>query len=148
MTGNKALLDSNVIIFASKEEIDVELLLSNYDEFHVSMITFMEVYGFELNNPEEEDLINELFANLDITEVNIKIAKQAIIYRKNKIKKIKLPDAIILATAKYLEAELITDDWDDFINIDSSVVIRKLDEYKFQSFRGLIFFLYYHFINI
>ena len=130
MIGNKALLDSNVIIFASKEEIDVELLLANYDEFHVSMITFMEVYGFELNN-EEEDLINDLFANLDITEVNIKIAKQAIIYRKNKIKKIKLPDAIILATAKYLEAELITDDWDDFINIDSSVVIRKLDEYKF-----------------
>ena len=131
MIGNKALLDSNVIIFASKEEIDVELLLANYDEFHVSMITFMEVYGFELNNPEEEDLINDIFANLDITEVNIKIAKQAIIYRKNKIKKIKLPDAIILATAKYLEAELITDDWDDFINIDSSVVIRKLDEYKF-----------------
>ena len=130
MIGNKALLDSNVIIFASKEEIDVELLLANYDEFHVSMITFMEVYGFELNN-EEEDLINDLFANLDITEVNIKIAKQAIIYRKNKIKKIKLPDAIILATAQYLEAELITDDWDDFINIDSSVVIRKLDEYKF-----------------
>ena len=131
MIGNKALLDSNVIIFASKEEIDVELLLANYDEFHVSMITFMEVYGFELNNPEEEDLINDIFANLDITEVNIKIAKQAIIYRKNKSKKIKLPDAIILATAKYLEAELITDDWDDFINIDSSVVIKKLDEYKF-----------------
>ena len=74
--------------------------------------------------------INEIFANLDITEVNIKIAKQAILYRKNKIKKIKLPDAIILATAKYLGAELITDDWDDFVNIDNSIVIKKLDEFR------------------
>ena len=130
MSGSKALLDSNVIIFASKEEVDVELLLSSYDEFHVSMITFMEVYGFEFTNPDEEDLINDIFANLEITEVNIKIAKQAIAYRKNKIKKIKLPDAIILATAKYLEAELITDDWDDFVDIDNSVVIKKLDEFR------------------
>jgi predicted nucleic acid-binding protein len=130
MSGNKALLDSNVIILASKEEVDIELLLSTFDEFHVSMITFMEVYGFEFANSDEEDLINDLFANLDITEVNIKIAKQAIIYRKNKIKKIKLPDAIILATAKFLDAELITDDWDDFINIDNSVVIRKVDEFR------------------
>ena len=130
MSGSKALLDSNVIILASKEEVDVELLLSAYDEFHVSMITFMEVYGFEFANPDEEDLINEIFANLEITEVNIKIAKQAILYRKNKIKKIKLPDAIILATAKYLGAELITDDWDDFVNIDNSIVIRKLDEFR------------------
>ena len=130
MSGSKALLDSNVIIFASKEEVDVELLLSSYDEFHVSMITFMEVYGFEFTNPDEEDLINDIFANLEITEVNIKIAKQAIAYRKNKIKKIKLPDAIILATAKYLEAELITDDWDDFLDIDNSVVIKKLDEFR------------------
>ena len=128
MSGSKVLLDSNVIILASKEE--VELLLSAYDEFHVSMITFMEVYGFEFANPDEEDLINEIFANLEITEVNIKIAKQAILYRKNKIKKIKLPDAIILATAKYLGADLLTDDWDDFVNIDNSIVIKKLDEFK------------------
>jgi predicted nucleic acid-binding protein len=94
------------------------------------MITFLEVYGYEFANSDEEDLINDLFANLDITEVNIKIAKQAIIYRKNKINKIKLPDAIILATAKFLNAELITDDWDDFINIDNSVVIRKVDEFR------------------
>ena len=130
MSGSKVLLDSNVIILASKEEIDVELLLSAYGEFHASMITFMEVYGFEFANPNEEDLINEIFANLELSDVNIKIAKQAILYRKNKIKKIKLPDAIILATAKYLGADLLTDDWDDFVNIDNSIVIKKLDEFK------------------
>ena len=90
----------------------------------------MEVYGFELTEKEEKDLIDEMFGNLDIVEANITIAKQVIIYRKNKIKKIKLPDAIILATAKYLGADLITDDWDDFIGIDNQVVIKNLDEFR------------------
>jgi predicted nucleic acid-binding protein len=42
-----------------------------------------------------------------------------------------LPDAIILATARYLDAELVTDDWDDFKNIDNQVTIQKLDDFKF-----------------
>lgn len=130
MNGSKALLDSNVIILASKQEIDIERLLSEYDEFYTSIITFMEVYGFAFENIAEKDLIDEMFGNLDIIEVNLTIAKQVINYKKGKTKKIKLPDAIILATAKYLGADLITDDWDDFINIDNQVVIRKLDEFR------------------
>jgi predicted nucleic acid-binding protein len=78
----------------------------------------------------KKDLIDEMFGNLEIVEVNIAIAKQVIIYKKNKNKKIKLPDAIILATAKHLGADLISDDWDDFINIDKDVVIKKLDVFK------------------
>jgi predicted nucleic acid-binding protein len=131
MNGNKAILDTNVIILASKNQIDVEKLLNSYDEFYVSVITLMEVYGFEFTNTSEKDLIDEMFANFDVQEVNIAIAKQVIVYRKNKNKKIKLPDAIILATAKHLGADLISDDWDDFINIDSKVVIKKLDEFKY-----------------
>jgi predicted nucleic acid-binding protein len=134
MNGNKAILDTNVIILASKNQIDVEKLLNSYDEFYASVITLMEVYGFEFTNTSEKDLIDEMFANLDIQEVNIAIAKQVIVYRKNKNKKIKLPDAIILATAKHIGAELISDDWDDwddFINIDNKVVIKKLDKFKY-----------------
>ena len=130
MNGSKAILDTNVIIFASKKQIDIEKLLLSYDEFYCSIINFMEVYGFELTEKEEKDLIDEMFGNLDIVEANITIAKQVIIYRKNKLKKIKLPDAIILATAKYLGADLITDDWDDFIGIDNQVIIRNLNEFR------------------
>jgi predicted nucleic acid-binding protein len=131
MNGNKAILDTNVIIFASKKQIDIEKLLNSYDEFYTSIITLMEVYGFDFTNKKEKDLIDEMFGNLGVEEVSIAIAKQVIIYRKNKNKKIKLPDAIILATAKYLGADLITDDWDDFNNIDKDVVVKKLDTFKF-----------------
>lgn len=43
MSGNRALLDSNIIILASKEKIDIEKLFENYDTFFVSIITYMEV---------------------------------------------------------------------------------------------------------
>ncbi len=128
MNGNDSILDSNTIIYASKQEIDVEELLSRYDKFYVSIITYMEVYAYEFTNKTEKDLIDELFDKLEIIEINKTIADQAIIYRKNKTKKIKLPDAVIPASAKYVNADLLTADWDDFQNIDSAVVVKDLDD--------------------
>ncbi|MCU0240478.1 MAG: type II toxin-antitoxin system VapC family toxin [Pyrinomonadaceae bacterium] len=130
MSGTKAILDSNVIIFTTKGIIDVDDLLSKYDKFYTSVISFIEVYAFDFQNSVEKDVADEIFANLEIIDVNQEIADQAIIYRKNKLKKIKLPDAIILASAKYANAELLTDDWDDFQNIDSTVNVRNIDGFK------------------
>ncbi len=130
MNGNDSILDSNTIIYASKQEIDVEKLLSRYDKFYVSIITYMEVYAYEFTNKTEKDLIDELFDNLEIIKINKTIADQAIIYRKNKTKKIKLPNAIILASAKYANADLLTANWDDFQSIDSAVVVEDFDDLK------------------
>lgn len=130
MNGNSSLLDSNTIIFASKQKIDVRKLLSRYDKFYVSIITYMEVYAYEFTDQTEKDLIDELFDSLEIVEISKAVADQAIIYRKNKTKKIKLPDAVILASAKIVNAELLTDDWDDFQNIDSTVTVKDLDDLK------------------
>ena len=130
MSGNKALLDTNCIIFASKQKLDYEKLLLRYDSFYVSIITYMEVYSYDFINTEEKQLVDELFKALEIIDINKSVAEQAINYRKNKTKKIKLPDAIILATAKYIGAALITDDWDDFQEIDSDLLVIKIDDLK------------------
>ena len=130
MNGNKAVLDSNTIIYASKQTIDVEKLLAAYDEFYVSIITYMEVYAYDFENVDEKTLIDELFASLEVVEITRAIADQAITYRKNKSKKIKLPDAIILATTKFLNADLLTDDYDDFQTVDLSVNVLRLDSFK------------------
>ena len=63
-------------------------------------------------------------------DVNKSIATIAIQIRKNKQKRIKLPDAIILATAKFLNLPLLTDDWDDFSNIDETILISNIDFLK------------------
>ena len=130
MSGNKTVFDSNVIIFVSKGKIDLAKLCSKYDKFYVSIITYVEVYAYDFPVQAEKDMIDEIFDNVEIIELNKAVADQAITYRKNKLKKIKLPDAVILATAKYADADLLTDDWDDFQNIDSTVNVIDLDDLK------------------
>jgi len=126
MSGIKVVLDSNVIILMSKGRIDTDKLLEEYDEFWVSVITLMEVYGYDFENQEEKDIIDDFFANIEIMDVDVRIAEKVIEYRKRNNKKIKLPDAIILATASALKAELLSGDWDDFQGFDAQVVLRDL----------------------
>jgi predicted nucleic acid-binding protein len=128
--GMNLSFDCNLIIFFSKGKIDLQKLRSKYDKLYVSIITYMEVYAFELTAQAESDLIDEFFESVEIIEINKEIADQAILYRKNKTKKIKLPDAIILASAKYAKADLLTDDWDDFQNIDSTLNVQDIDDLK------------------
>jgi len=64
--------------------------------------------------------------------VDTAIADIVIDYRTASLKKIKLPDAIILATSKKLHATLLTDDWDDFLNIDNTVKVLSVESYKIK----------------
>ena len=68
MSGNKAVLDSNVIILASKGRIDTDKLLADYDEFYVSIVTYMEVYAYEFDNADEKTLIDELFTIWELSK--------------------------------------------------------------------------------
>ena len=110
MSGNKVVLDTNVIIFASKQLLNIEKFINDFDEFFVSVITYMEVYSYGFSNNNEKKLIDELFKSITIIHINKEIADVAISIRKNKDKKIKLPDAIILATSLFLRIPLLTDD--------------------------------------
>lgn len=88
MNGNKAILDSNLLIFLSKNLIDRPKLYSKYDDFCVSIITYMEVYAFNFPIKSEKDALDLTFASLEIIEVNQEIDDQAIIYyRKQKPKR-------------------------------------------------------------
>jgi predicted nucleic acid-binding protein len=130
MSGSKVVLDTNVIIFISKQMIDMEKFLAVYDEFYVSIVTFIEIFGYEFSNNDEQNLIDRLFKTINIVDVDSSIAELAVKIRKNKNKKIKLPDAIILATAKFLKLPLLTDDWDDFEKIDKDVFVQNVDFFK------------------
>lgn len=131
MSGSKnVLLDTNVIIFASKDLIDIDSILADYDGFYTSIISYMEVYGYAFEDGSERAIIDEFFKNLDVVDLTHDIARQVVRYRSSGKRKIKLPDAIILATARYLNADLLTDDWDDFNDLDEKVSVVKLSDYK------------------
>lgn len=130
MSGNRIIIDTNIIIFISKQKINIEELLSRYDEFFVSIVTYMEVYRFDFEDETEKLLIDAFFDSVEIVDINMPIADIVVSYKKNNRRKMKLPDAIILASAKFLQADLLSDDWDDFINIDPNVKILNINNLK------------------
>lgn len=132
MNGNKAVLDSNFLILLSKGKIDWEPLRARYDKLYASIITYIEVYGYNFADEDQKTSLDDVFNYLEIIEVGSEIADQAIIYRKSTTKKIKLPDAVILASAKRADADLITDNYKDFFSIDPSINVISLDGLKVE----------------
>jgi len=102
------LLDSNTIIYLSKRLISIDDVFNNDDKYAISVITYMEILGYEFNSKNEEKFIKELLSYLEILYIDEQIANKVIqLKRKNKIK---LPDAIICATAILNKAILVTND--------------------------------------
>jgi predicted nucleic acid-binding protein len=106
----KVLFDSNILIdyLLGIEEARKELEL--YNEHYISVITKMEILvGTSKVN---EEITREFLSSFTIIDLTQEIAEIAIGIRKKT--KIKLPDAIIWATAKSFNGLLITRNIKDF----------------------------------
>ena len=115
MNGNNAILDSNILIYLSKNELPLAFL-DQFDALFISVISYMEVLGYAFRNSEEENFVKEIIDLFDVRFINQEIAEIVIKYRKQY--RIKLPDAIIAATAEADGSCLVTRNIDDFKNID------------------------------
>ena len=102
------LLDSNTIVYLSKEIISIDDVFDDQEEYGISVITYMEVLGYDFESAKEKAFIEELLSYLTIIYIDEVIANRVI--RLKKEKKIKLPDAIICATAMLNNSLLITND--------------------------------------
>jgi hypothetical protein len=107
--------------YCSNGFLDVDVAFEKYDSFCISIITYIEVLGYHFENSEEKEYIEELLDSFQIVDVDYSIAELVIPIRERK--KIKLPDAIIYATAKLTQSDLITRNTQDFQNIDEEVKI-------------------------
>lgn len=107
----KAVFDTNILIDycngINKAKKEIEL----YSTRVISVITWMELL-VGAKNKEEEVIIRTFLNEFEITDIIIPIRGLAISIRKEM--SIKLPDAIILATARHHEAPLITRNTKDF----------------------------------
>ncbi|MCP5495453.1 MAG: type II toxin-antitoxin system VapC family toxin [Leptospiraceae bacterium] len=121
----KYLLDSNIIIYLSKETLPIEKVFQNSCEYFISIITFMEVLGHSFVSEVEEEKVKSLISKLNIIYVDQPIALEVVQIRKDK--KMKLPDAIIAATAIVKNMSLMTYNIDDFKNIEKLQIINPED---------------------
>lgn len=112
MSGIKYLLDTNFILGILKsdvlvlEEISSRQILAGKCSY--SAITRMELLGFHRITQKEEILIKRKLENFTYIPLTKCIEDKVINLRQSR--KIKLPDAIIAATALYSNIELLTMD--------------------------------------
>lgn len=119
------LLDTNAVINyldASLPIAGMQLLNTVVDdEPIISVVTKIETLGFNFKVVEEEAIIETFINGSTILDLNNDIVNKTIAIRKSK--KIKLPDAIIAATALVYGLVLISRNTSDFKNIEGLQVI-------------------------
>jgi hypothetical protein len=106
MSGNKVLLDTNAVLLILGSEKVFNSLEGK--ELFVSVITELELFSYPDLKKEEERSITFFLIKSTIIYISREIKSKAIEYRKKY--KLKLPDAIICATAASKKLTLISND--------------------------------------
>ncbi len=107
MNGNRVFADTNIILYLLSGNKKLAELL-NKKIIYLSFITELELLGYEGLNKSDKIIIQNFLNECRIIGINENIKKNTIrIKQKNKIK---LPDAIIAATSRFIGIPLITSD--------------------------------------
>lgn len=108
MSGDSFLLDTNTVLYLLRGDEALALLLQDKQVF-ISLITEMELLSWQgLQDAASLKKVRAALSEFTIIGIENDIKERTIELRKKK--KLKLPDAIILATAHYLNVPLITAD--------------------------------------
>ncbi len=108
----KYLLDSNIIIYYLQGDETIRAFLhSHKSESLISLITYYEVLNFDFT-PEEEKVVKSFLEEFEIINLSQNIIHKALENRK--IKKIKMADNFILASAQLLQLQIVTRNCKDF----------------------------------
>jgi hypothetical protein len=99
------LLDTNVALYYLGNRLTNTLPTGKY---LVSVITEMELLSYPNMSESEELIVRDFLDKITVVGLDNNIKELAIAFRKNY--KLKLPDAIVAATAKSLNANLLTND--------------------------------------
>jgi hypothetical protein len=105
-----AVFDTNIIIDALNGVAAADAEYSRYERVLISRITWMEVLvGAPADDTQVRDLLETLF---EIIPLDLAVAESAVQLRRTH--RIRLPDAIIWATAQVYDAVLVTRNTRDF----------------------------------
>ena len=122
---NKAVVDTNIIIYTLKGSETVVTAMEQFEgeaiEILYSTIVEAELFSFHELTPEQAIKIRGLLDLGEIIDVTSNIALKAAelrsISRKDYRRKLKLPDAIVAATAFIYSATLVTRNVEDFAHL-------------------------------
>ncbi len=107
MNGNNIFLDTNIVLYLIGGDETLAELLNN-KRVYISFITELELLGYMDITNEELQKVEEFLTAITIIDINSEIKKITNEIRRNY--KVKLPDAIICATAYNMNLPLMTAD--------------------------------------
>ena len=110
MTG---FFDTNILIDFLHGIPAAETALAPFSRRIISRITWMEVMVGVKDSPEE-DIARNFLAQFEIHEITPETAEAAVTLRRHHQPKLRLPDAIILASARRTGCRLTTRNTRDF----------------------------------
>ena len=109
----KALFDTNILIDLLNGRSEANTEAGLYSSLSISRISWIEVLT-GVRDAEDENRVENLLGFFEMIELNEGVAREAIALRRQH--RLKLPDAIIWASAKLRENLLVTRNSRDFPN--------------------------------
>jgi predicted nucleic acid-binding protein len=107
MNGIRMLCDTNPLVYLLDGNNDIATFLDG-KQVYISVISELELFGKQRLSASDIMLIETLVSNCFVVDINREIKQ---IYKNLKqVHSIKLPDALIAATAIYLDMPLLTFD--------------------------------------
>ena len=110
-TAVKALFDTNILIDYLKGIDDAQREIGRYSTRLVSVITRMEIL-IGARGDEEEDVIEMFLRDFRVVDLTRGVAREAIALRR--AHRMRLPDAVVWASARAESALLVTRNTKDF----------------------------------
>lgn len=103
--GVRAVLDTNAVIYLQKGWLEVPLPVG---EYFISVITEIELLSFAGLEDAQKDGLMRLIEDMEVIEIDQAVKRCAIALRRDH--RLKLPDALIAASALTRDAVLVTND--------------------------------------
>lgn len=116
----RAIIDSDVLIDYLQGLDKAKRELDRYSHPEISIISWMEIMA-GADTPEEEKACKEFLSHFTIHQLSVEIASEAVDVRKKF--RVRLPDAIVWATARTNSCVLVTRNSKDFKTTEPGVRI-------------------------
>lgn len=107
----KALFDTNILVDYLKGVDAAQAEIDRHRQRLISIVTWMEVQA-GVRTAEEADVIDMFLRDFRVVDVTRAIAREAVAIRT--ASRIRLPDALIWASARHESALLVTRNTKDF----------------------------------
>ncbi len=120
------LIDTNIVIaYLDNTLPEKGTALVDSIEPYISVITRIELLGWPQINQDDLDKLNAFIINADIYPLDEPVILSAIALRRHH--RIKIPDAIIAATALVHDLKLLSRNTSDFKNIPGLLLVNPYD---------------------